>query len=76
MHCILLVCDNTLQQVKRFTYLGIVFMSDRSRNKKIDTRMGEVRYCSVVVKRELSNIAKLPVFKSVFVPILTCGLES
>jgi len=56
--------------------------SDGSRNKKIDTRIGEASsvlrelHCSVVTKRELSNTTKLPVFKSVFVPILTCGHES
>ena len=31
---------------------------------------------SVVMKRELSKKAKLSVFKTVFVPILTCGHES
>jgi len=31
---------------------------------------------SVATKRELSNTAKLSVFKSVFVPILTYGHES
>jgi len=31
------------------------------------------RYCSVVTKRWLSKNTKLSVFKSVFVPILTCG---
>jgi len=31
---------------------------------------------SVVTQRELSNTAKLSVFKSVFVPILTYGHES
>jgi len=30
----------------------------------------------VVTKRELSNTAKLSVFKSVFIPILTYGHES
>jgi len=30
-------------------------------------------YCSVVAKREISKNAKLSVFKSVFVPILTSG---
>ena len=34
------------------------------------------RRCYVVTKRELSNPAKLSVFKSVFVPILTYGHES
>jgi len=33
-------------------------------------------YRSVVTKEEVSNTAKLSVFKSVFVPILTCGHES
>jgi len=53
--------------------------SDRSRNKGIDTRIGKGNaclrglYCSVVTKRELSEIEKLSVFKSVFVPILTFG---
>jgi len=33
-------------------------------------------YLSVVTKQELSNTAKLSVFKSVFVPIPTYGHES
>jgi len=33
-------------------------------------------YCSVVMKREFSNPAKVSAFKSVFVPILTCSHES
>ena len=32
-------------------------------------------YRSVVTKRELSKTAKLSVFKTVIVPILTCGHE-
>jgi len=65
-----------------FKHLAVVFTSDGSRNKGIDTRIDEanavlrVLYCSVVTKRELSKKAKLSVFKSVFVPILTCGPES
>ena len=31
---------------------------------------------SVVIKRELPKKAKLSIFKTVFVPILTCGHES
>ena len=68
--------------MKTFKYLGMVFMSDGSWNKKIDTRIGEANsvlrelHCSVVTKRELSSTAEMPVFKSVFVPILTCGYES
>jgi len=62
------VSGNTLQQVKTFKYLVAVFMSDGSRNKGIDTRIGKtnpvlrVHYCSTVTKRELSKNAKLSVF--------------
>jgi len=73
---------NTLQQVETFKYLGAVFTSDGSRNKGIDTLIGEANavllelYSSVVTKRELLKTAKLSAFKSVFVLILTCGRES
>jgi len=80
--CILQVSRNILQQVETFKYLRVVFTSDGSRNKGIDTRIDKANpvlpelYWSVVTKRELSKTAKLSVFKSVFVPILTCGHES
>jgi len=60
----------------------VVFTSDGSRNNGIDTRIGDANailreLCrSVVIKQVLSNTAKLLVFKSVFVQILTCGHES
>jgi len=47
-----------------------------------NTRIGEAKavlrelYRSMVTKRELSNTAKLSVFKSVFIPIFTYGYES
>ena len=59
----------------------MVFTNDGRRNEDL-TRIGKVNavlrelYRSVVTKRELSNTAKLSVFISVFVPILTCGHES
>ena len=68
--------------METFKHLGVVFTSDESRNKEIDTRIGKANavlrelYRSVVAKRELSNTAKLSVLKSVFVSILTCGHES
>jgi len=80
--CILQISGNTLQQVEKFKYLEVVFTSDGSRNKQIDSRIGEANavlrklYCTVVVKQELSRTAMLSGFKSVFVPILTCGHES
>ena len=67
--------------MEAFKYLRVVFRSNVSRNKEIDTRIGKVNaalrelYCSVVAKRELSKTAKLSVFKLVFVPILTYGHE-
>jgi len=43
-----------------------------------DTNVSVLRelYCSVVTKQDLSNTAKLSVFKSVFVSILTYGHET
>jgi len=47
--------------------------------QEIDTRFSKANavlrelYRSVATKRELSNAAKLSVFKSIFVPILTYG---
>jgi len=60
----------------------VAFTSGGRRSEEIDTRVGKANavlrefYRSVVKKRELSNTAKLSVFKSVFVPILTYGHES
>jgi len=77
--CTLQVSGNILQQVETFKDLGVVFTSDGSRNKEIETRIGKVNavlrhlYCSVVTKLDLSKTGKLSVFKSVFAPILTCG---
>ena len=62
-------------------YLEVVFTSDGSRNKGINTRAGEANavlreFCrSVVTKRELLKTTKLSVCKPVFVPILTHGHE-
>ena len=75
--CFLQVSRNTLQQVEAFKYLGVVFRSDESRNKGIDTLIGKANavlrefYCSVVTKRELPKNANISVVKSVFLPILT-----
>jgi len=76
-HCILQVSGNTLQQVETSKYLGMVFTSDGSRNKTIDTRIGKANavlrelYCSVVIKWDISSTAKFSDFKSAFVPMLT-----
>jgi len=56
--CFLQVSGNTLQQVETLKFLGMVFTSDESRNKGIDTRIGTANAvprelcCSVVTKRK------------------------
>ena len=71
-----------LKQVERFKYLGVSFTSNGRQDEEIDIRAGKasavmraLQY-SVVLKRELSKKAKLSVFKTIFVPILTYGHES
>jgi len=74
--------SNTLQQVEKFKYLGVVFTSDGRRSEEIDIRVGKANevlrefhgLCGH--KTRAFNTTKLSVFKSVFVPILTCGHES
>jgi len=70
------------ENINMTTLLGVVLTSDGSWNKESDRRIAKANavlrepYCSVVTKREISNTAKLSVFKLVFVPILTYGHES
>jgi len=66
--CMLHVGGNALQQIEKFKYLALLLTSDGW--QEIDKQIGkanpvlpEVVY-SVVTKRELSNTAKLSVFKS------------
>ena len=71
----------TFKQTDKFKYLGVTFTSDGRQDNKLDTRIGKAsavirQLCqSVVLKRKLCTKAKLSVFKSVFVPILTYGHE-
>ena len=71
-----------LKQVEKFKYLGVAFTSDRRQDKELDTRIGKASavmrtlHYSVVKKRALSKKAKLSIFRTVFVPILTYGHES
>ena len=80
--CVLQVNGATLKQVERFKYLGVAFTSDGRQDEEFDTRIGKASavmralHYSVVMKRELSKKAKLSIFKTVFVPILTYGHES
>ena len=67
--CFLQVSTNTQQQGETFRYLGMVFTSDESRNKEVDTPIGKANavshelYCCVVTKQGLSNKANFSVFK-------------
>jgi len=59
------VSGNTVQQVEKLNYLGMVFTSDGRWSEEIATRIGKANAAlrelsrSVVTKRELSNTAKL-----------------
>ena len=70
-----------LKPTEKFKYLGVTFSSDGRQGNKLDTRIGKEStimcqlYPSIVLKRELCTKAKLSVFISVFVPILTYGYE-
>ena len=65
-----------------YYYLGVAFTSDGRQDEELDTQIGKASaviralHYSVVMKRELSKIAKLSIFKAAFVPILTYGHES
>jgi len=72
---------NTLQQMEKFKYIGVVFTSNGRRSDEADGWIAKDNavlhklYRAVVTKRESSTV-KLSVFKSVFVPILTYDFES
>jgi len=70
------VSGNTLEQVEKFKYLGVVLRVTESGTRRFIHRLLREFYRFVVTKRKLSNTGKLSVFKSVFVPILTYGRES
>ena len=80
--CVLQVKGTTLEQVEKFKYLGVAFTSDERQDKELDTQLrkaGAVMralHNSVVMRREWSKQEKVSIFETVFVPILTYGLES
>ena len=68
--------------VEKLLGVEVAFTSDGRQGNELDTRIGKdcavtqaLRY-SVVIKRELSKNAKLSIFKTAIVPILTCAHES
>ena len=68
-------------QMKEFKYLGVLFASEGTMEREIGRRIGAAGavlrslYRTVVTKRELSRKAKLSIYRSIFVPILTYGHE-
>ncbi|TWW73388.1 hypothetical protein D4764_15G0007820 [Takifugu flavidus] len=68
-----------LPQVEEFKYLGMLFMSEGRMEREIDRRIGAASAVmralnrSIVVKKELSRKAKLSIYRSNYVPILTYG---
>ncbi|KAK3562395.1 hypothetical protein QTP86_033533 [Hemibagrus guttatus] len=75
--CTLQVGGEVLPQVEEFKYLGVLFTSEGRMDREIDRRIGAVAavmlsmYRSVVVKKELSQKAKLSIYQSIYVPTLT-----
>ena len=68
--------------LEKFLGVGVAFTSDGRQGNELDTRIGKdcaviraLRY-SVIIKRELSKKAKLLIFKTAIVPILTHAHES
>uniref|UniRef100_A0A8C6W0Z1 Reverse transcriptase domain-containing protein n=1 Tax=Nothobranchius furzeri TaxID=105023 RepID=A0A8C6W0Z1_NOTFU len=78
---LLRVRDEVLPQVEEFKYLGVLFTSEGKLEREINRRIGAASavmralYRSVVVKRELSQKAKLSIYRLIYVPTLTYGHE-
>ncbi|TWW74394.1 hypothetical protein D4764_14G0003970 [Takifugu flavidus] len=81
VECLLRVKEEILPQVEEFKYLGVLFTNGGRMEQEIDRRIGAASavmwtlHRSVVVKRELSQKAKLSIYRSIFVPTLTYGYE-
>ncbi|KAK3539603.1 hypothetical protein QTP70_010243 [Hemibagrus guttatus] len=79
--CTLQVGGEVLPQVEEFKYLGVLFTSEGRMDREIDRRIGAAAavmrsmYRSVVVKKELSQKAKLSIYQSIYVPTVTYGHE-
>ncbi|KAI3357129.1 hypothetical protein L3Q82_015603 [Scortum barcoo] len=72
--CPLRVGGEVLPQVEEFKYLGVLFMSEGKMEREIDRRIGAASavmrsvYRTVVVKKELSQKAKLSIYRSIYAP--------
>uniref|UniRef100_A0A8C6LCZ4 Reverse transcriptase domain-containing protein n=1 Tax=Nothobranchius furzeri TaxID=105023 RepID=A0A8C6LCZ4_NOTFU len=81
VECLCRVRDEVLPQVEEFKHLGVLFTSEGKLEREIDRWMGAASaviralYRSVMVKRELSQKAKLSIYRLIYVPTLTYGHE-
>ncbi|KAK3557561.1 hypothetical protein QTP70_030492 [Hemibagrus guttatus] len=79
--CTLQVGGEVLPQVEEFKHLRVLFTSEGRMDREIDRRIGAAAavmrsmYRSVVVKKELSQKAKLSIYQSIYAPTLTYGHE-
>ncbi|KAK3519713.1 hypothetical protein QTP70_002681 [Hemibagrus guttatus] len=79
--CTLQVGGEFRPQVEEFKYIGVLFTSEGRVDREIDRWIGAAAavmrsmYRSVVVKKELSRKAKLLIYQSIYVPILTYAHE-
>ncbi|TWW77678.1 hypothetical protein D4764_12G0010680 [Takifugu flavidus] len=73
VECLLWFKEEILPQLEGLKYLGVLFTSEGRMEQEIDRRIGAHR--SLVVKRELSQKAKLSIYRSIFIPTLTYGHE-
>ena len=70
-----------MTQEEEFKYLGVLFTSEGRMEREIDRRIGvasavmRALHRPVVVKKELSQKAKLSIYQSIYVPTLTDGHE-
>ncbi|KAF7648618.1 hypothetical protein LDENG_00154150 [Lucifuga dentata] len=77
--CSLQVRGESLPQMEEFKYLHLTLTSEGKMECEIDRWIGAASevlwtlYWTVVVKRELSQKARLSIYQSVYVPILICG---
>ena len=80
--CSLQVNGGTLKQAEKFKFLGVAFTSNGRQDDELDTQISKASavvralHCLLFMKQELSKNAKLSIFKTVFVPILTHGHKS
>uniref|UniRef100_A0A8C6NQ68 Reverse transcriptase domain-containing protein n=1 Tax=Nothobranchius furzeri TaxID=105023 RepID=A0A8C6NQ68_NOTFU len=81
VECLLRVRDEVLPQGEEFKYLGVLFTSEGKLEREIDRWIGAASavmralYRSVVLKKELSQKAKLSIYRWIYVPTLTYGHE-